>query len=289
MGIVEGKSAAELSRDIRKYLNEPNKLFRRVRDEKGILRLSKAAKMYQPGRGVYRSSYKNALRLTQTEINIAYHSADHERWSQTDWIIGVRVSLSNNHTLNGIPFHDICDDVKGVYPKDFKFVGWHPKCRCHATPELAKREERIAYLKKMANEEDVSNFKFSGQTKEVPEGLKTWLKNNKERAKGWSSLPYFVRGNPKYIKGFKVDIYSPTERKFTRAFRTKDAMNEVVNSLHEKYPNIPNTEKAAIYHYTKEFGAAFRHLNRGLRTNKMTEFDIAFSQLLSQGIEKLPI
>ena len=66
-------------------------------------------------------------------------------------------------------------------------------------------------------------------------------------------------------------------------------MNEVVNSLHEKYPNIPNTEKAAIYHYTKEFGAAFRHLNRGLRTNKMTEFDIAFSQLLSQGIEKLPI
>ena len=118
-----------------------------MRDEKGILRLSKAAKMYHPGRGVYRSSYKNALRLTQTEINMAYHSADHERWSQTDWIIGVRVSLSNNHTLNGIPFHDICDDVKGVYPKDFKFVGWHPKCRCHATPELAKREERIAYLK----------------------------------------------------------------------------------------------------------------------------------------------
>ena len=23
-------------------------------------------------------------------------------------------------------FHDICDDLKGRYPKDFKFTGWHP-------------------------------------------------------------------------------------------------------------------------------------------------------------------
>lgn len=211
LGIGEGKSAAELSRDIRRYLNEPNKLFRRVRDEKGILRLSKAAKMYHPGRGVYRSSYKNALRLTQTEINMAYRSSDHERWSQTDWIIGVRVSLSNNHTLNGLPFHDICDDVQGVYPKDFKFVGWHPKCRCHATPELAKREERIAYLKKMANGEDVSDFKFSGQTREVPQGFKDWVDKNAERIKGAEErgkLPYFLRDNGKFLTHDKEGLMS---------------------------------------------------------------------------------
>lgn len=115
----------------------------------------------------------------------------------------MRVSLSNNHTLNGIPFHDICDDVKGVYPKDFKFRGWHPKCRCHATPELAKREERIAYLKKMANGEDVSGFKFSGQTKEVPQGFKDWMSKNAERIKGAEErgkLPYFLRDNKKYFE-----------------------------------------------------------------------------------------
>ena len=57
LGMGEGKSAAALSRDVRKYLVEPNKLFRRVRDKSGALRLSKAAAAYHPGQGVYRSSY----------------------------------------------------------------------------------------------------------------------------------------------------------------------------------------------------------------------------------------
>ena len=61
--IIDGKSASELSRDIRKYLQEPDRLYRRVRDaETGELKLSKAAKEYHPGQGVYRSSYKNAMR-----------------------------------------------------------------------------------------------------------------------------------------------------------------------------------------------------------------------------------
>ena len=59
-----------LSRDVRRYLRNPDKLFRRVRDKHGNLRLSKAAKAYHPGRGVYRSSYRNALRLTATENNM---------------------------------------------------------------------------------------------------------------------------------------------------------------------------------------------------------------------------
>lgn len=200
IGIGEGKSADELSRDIRQYLNEPNKLFRRVRDERGILRLSKAAKMYHPGRGVYRSSYKNALRLTQTETNMAYRSADHERWQQLSFVIGQRINLSNNHTLNGVPFYDICDELAGVYPKDFKFVGWHPKCRCYKTSELAKREERIEYLKKIANGEDVSDFKFSGQVKDMPDKFGMWLENNAERiqrAEKRGTLPYFLRDNKK--------------------------------------------------------------------------------------------
>ena len=63
IGIRSGRSADELSRDLRSYLQHPDKLFRRVRNEHGQLVLSRRAKAYHPGRGVYRSSYKNARRL----------------------------------------------------------------------------------------------------------------------------------------------------------------------------------------------------------------------------------
>ena len=99
VGLGEGKSAQQLSRDLRQYLNEPDRLYRRVRDKGGNLRLSKAAKMYHPGQGVYRSSAKNAQRLTRTEINMAYRESEYLRWQQLDFIVGIRVMLSNNHTI----------------------------------------------------------------------------------------------------------------------------------------------------------------------------------------------
>ena len=94
IGLADGKSAAELSRDIREFLNEPERLFRRVRNKYGDLVLSKAAKSYHPGEGIYRSSYKNALRLARTEINMAYRTADHTRWQQLDFIVGFEVKRS---------------------------------------------------------------------------------------------------------------------------------------------------------------------------------------------------
>ena len=75
IGIGEGKSAARLSQDVRANLKDPERLFRRVRDKHGNLQLSKAAKEYNPGRGVYRSSAKNAMRLTRTEVNGAFHES----------------------------------------------------------------------------------------------------------------------------------------------------------------------------------------------------------------------
>ncbi|MDR2139829.1 MAG: hypothetical protein LBP50_09815, partial [Tannerella sp.] len=134
-GIRDGLSADSLSRRVQKYLNEPDRLFRRVRDADGKLTLSKAAEGYHPGRGVYRSSYKNAMRLARTEINMAYHEQAHERWRQLDFIAGFRVVLSNAH-----PVYDICDELQGEYPKDFKFTGWHPQCMCH-TIALIKGED----------------------------------------------------------------------------------------------------------------------------------------------------
>ena len=27
-----------------------------------------------------------------------------------------------------MPFYDICDELQGIYPKTFKWTGWHPHC-----------------------------------------------------------------------------------------------------------------------------------------------------------------
>lgn len=199
IGLGEGKSAAELSRDVRRFLNEPHKLFRRVRDKHGVLRLSKAARAYHPGQGVYRSSYKNAIRMTGTENNMAYRTADHEKWGKLDFVIGIEIRLSNNHTLNGKPFHDICDEMVGRYPKDFKFTGWHPQCRCFAIPILADWEEQLKVMDMRDAGQDVSNYHYKGEVTEMPKGYNDWMKDNAERIANAKSLPYFIKDN--YLGG----------------------------------------------------------------------------------------
>lgn len=202
IGIGDGLSAADLSRQVRRHLNEPNRLFRRVRDRDGNLRLSKAAQAYHPGRGVYRSSYKNALRMTATENNMAYRTADHQRWKQLDFVIGIEISTSpTNH-----PEPDICDELKGTYPKDFKFVGWHPWCRCIATAKTADDRQFDDYIDRMLAGEDVEGFHFEGEVTEMPECFTDWVQNNRERIAGARTAPYFIADN--YVdgdpgKGFK--------------------------------------------------------------------------------------
>ena len=169
VGIADGRSAAELSRDIREYLNNPNKLFRRVRDFENRLNLSSKAKEYQPGQGIYRSSFKNALRLTGTEINMAYRTADYYRWLQLDFVVGVEIKLSNNHTIKdpktgkSIPFYDICDELQGKYPKTFVFTGWHPNCYDEETEVLTKRGWQ--YFKYITKEDKI--FSLNPETKET--------------------------------------------------------------------------------------------------------------------------
>ena len=191
----------QIIRDVRRYLRNPDKLFRRVRDKHGNLRLSKAAKAYHPGRGVYRSSYRNALRLTATENNMAYRTADHLRWQQQPFVVGIEIKLSNNHTCKGVigRFVDICDDLAGVYPKDFKFVGWHPHCRCYCVPKQASKEEFMEYQQRLLNGEDVSNYHFKGEVKDLPRNFKDWYTDNTDRIARAKSQPYFLRDNQKLI------------------------------------------------------------------------------------------
>lgn len=199
IGLGEGKSAADLTRDVRRYLNEPERLFRRVRDKHGVLRLSKAAKAYHPGQGVYRSSYKNALRLTATENNIAYRTSDYNRWQQLDFVVGIEIRCSNNH-----PDYDVCDELKGKYPKDFKFTGWHPFCRCHAVPILKTAEEMAADNERIMKGEPLDG-ESANNVVDVPDNFKSWLERNRERVKTTTSVPYFIKDNGKYIPKDWVD------------------------------------------------------------------------------------
>lgn len=197
LGIRTGESAAEMTRSLRQYLQHPDKLFRRVRDKHGNLKLSKAAKAFHPGRGVYRSSYKNARRLAATETNIAYRTSDHLRWQQMEFVVGIEIKLSNNHTLNGVPLTDICDTLAGRYPKDFKFTGWHPHCRCRAVTILKTEEEMARDTKRILDGRQPSADSANAVT-DTPEAFKGWVENNRDRIANGHSLPYFIRDNAKY-------------------------------------------------------------------------------------------
>ena len=206
LGLSEGRSAAQIAREVKKNLNEPNRLFRRVRElvtdadgnttRTGRLVLSRAVQAYHPGQGVYRSSYQSAFRLARTEINMAYRSADQERWAQFDFVVGYRIRRSNN------PYPcPVCESLVGDYPKSFVWAGWYPNCRCVSTPilksveEFEEDEERIAHGK-----EPKRNSQNS--IKDVPENFKKWVSENSERiahAEHRGATPYFLKDNPRYV------------------------------------------------------------------------------------------
>ena len=207
IGIGEGKSAQALSREVRRYLKQPNMLFRKVRDKHGVLHLSKRAKAYHPGRGVYRSSAKNALRMVATETNIAYRSADYLNTKASPWIVGIRIVLSNNHTCKdsqGVaqPFTDICDKLAGRYPKDFKFTGWHPNCRCHieyihkTDAEVERDTKRM-----LRGEKPIEAHESKNYVGELPKSFKKWAEENKQRIINKKSLPYVIDDNKGIMSG----------------------------------------------------------------------------------------
>lgn len=206
-GIRSGLSADEIARDVRGYLKYPDRLYRRVRDEHGQLHLSRHAEEFHPGRGVYRSSYMNARRLAATETNIAYRTADHVRWQQLDFVVGIEIHLSNNHNCKGVPsgtYHDICDDLKGKYAKDFIFKGWHPHCRCYATSVLKTDEEMAEDARRIMNGEGTTNDSVNS-VRELPKAFTDWAEENEERAKNGRSLPYFIQDNKGMLDGFYLD------------------------------------------------------------------------------------
>lgn len=233
VAVGEGKSAQKMSQDVRKYLNDPDLMFRRFRykkaeeiqhDENGneigkkIIWGKKWKKRikkpdgtygwidydrdsYKTGAGVYKSSAKNAMRVARTETNIAYRRADNERWNQMDFVLGQRINLSGDH-----PAKDICDKLAGDYPKEFLFDGWHPQCFCYVTPITLPPEETAHLTEMMLKGEDwraeLAKLKKGREITQYPDNFKTWVGNNKEKidkASKKGTLPYFISNNRKAI------------------------------------------------------------------------------------------
>ena len=205
--IIEGKRGTEIAKDLQGFLIEPDKLFRRVRNkETGELELSQAARDYHPGQGVYRSSYKNALRMARTELKAAHCEAAWQSAQSNPLIVGWEIRLSNNHTTlrNGkpCPFHDMCDELQGVYPKAFRFRGWHPHCRCEMLPIIARPSDRKELYRRIFKGDAKERAAWSPwAVEEVPQVFTDWVEKNRERARGWHALPRFITDNPAYIVG----------------------------------------------------------------------------------------
>lgn len=116
--ISKGTSAVTLSKQISKYLIDFDKLQKDYKSQFG------------QATDIHDCEYRSA-RLARSEINMAYRTAEQTRWNEMDFVRGYRIELSNNHSdrrkKHG-EYSDICDELQGDYPKDFKWTGWHPNC-----------------------------------------------------------------------------------------------------------------------------------------------------------------
>lgn len=183
VGLENGTSAIQLSKQLSKYLTNFDKLKSAYTEKFG-----KAAKV--------KNCQYDSVRLARTEINMAYRTADFLRWKDMPFVLGIEIQLSKSH-----PEKDICDDLKGEYPANFKFTGWHPNCFCFATPILPTTKQMSDYL----NNDMPDGYFDDKSTKQVPDEFTKWVDNNAERIAKSSSLPYFLKDN---FNGERIKEYA---------------------------------------------------------------------------------
>lgn len=268
--IQKGTSAITLSKRISKYLQDFPKL---QKDYKKLFGKASKAKDCE-----YRS-----IRLARSEINMAYRQAENQRWQQMDFVVGYEIKLSGSHHID-----DICDQLKGKYPKTFVWTGWHPNDMCYKIPILKTEEEFWEW----DGRSEVTTESVN-EVKDVPDNFKQWIDKNIHRAKSWESTPYFIRDNKDFIReDFKVNVYNKTEKAFVRKNRTNLSMSRV-EYYNKTYPNIPEVQQAAVNAYTQPVvpgnkGATSREINRRLRNGTEDEYVDVASRLISQALTKLP-
>jgi len=187
--IQKGTSAVTLSKQISKYLLDFPSLQKDYKEKYGSAKHLKDCE--------YRS-----IRLARSEINMAYRTAENERWKQMDFVVGYEIKLSGNHH-HRMPHGDICDMLAGRYPKDFVWTGWHPNDLCYKIPILKTEEEFWEW----DGLSDVSTESIN-EIKNVPDEFKKWVIENQqkiEKARKRNTLPYFLRDNKSIIQNINTE------------------------------------------------------------------------------------
>ena len=248
-GIKEGSSAEEIGKSIRKYLNDPDMMYRRYHTIKvqkngkkkdvvtwrrrriidGKVRFVEEP-LEKVGMGVYRSARKNALRVARTEINAAYHKARNERWQNEPFVIGQYIHVSPQHNID-----DICNDLEGRYPKDFDWRSWHSNCMCTSDPITIEGEEKKEFYKRLAAGEDMSNYVGRFAVRDVPDYYKQYIKDHSEaivKSYKKGNLAWHLQDNKKYW----VNLLNAAERKEMglKAVSSKEAIIKAAEIRHAK-------------------------------------------------------
>lgn len=175
--IQKGTSAITLSKQISKYLLDFPSLQKDYKDKYGSAEHLKDCEYH-------------SIRLARSEINMAYRTAENERWKQMDFVVGYEIKLSSSHH-HRMPHGDICDRLAGKYPKDFVWTGWHPNDLCYKIPILKTEEEFWEW-----DGRSESTTESVNEVKDVPNAFKQWIGTNSQRiadAKRNGTLPYFLR------------------------------------------------------------------------------------------------
>lgn len=229
VGLSQGKPATEIALDIMNYLHQPNALLQKVRQFRGSKHLTQMVNKMKKQDPVLGSSYNKAMRLARTEVNMAYRASDLEKYRQLDFVLGFEIKRSN-HPF-GCP---VCESLKGKYPKDFQFVGWHPNCRCYTVPILQPLDD---FINDLNHEQSTKNY-----IEDVPDNFKQWVKDNSERMQNAPSVPYWWKENEKYIPSPQKSVLSNLPEKLTR-----EEINKIYDSFDKLFPQVQEQNEAFAF------------------------------------------
>lgn len=178
-GIEKGMSAVKLSKRVSRYLDNYPLL---AKDYK---------KKYGKAITVQNCEYRS-VRLARNEINMAYRSAEQERWIRMDYIKGKEIKTTNNINHK----KDMCDLLAGTYPKNFYWTGWHVNCMCYAVPIIMSEDEYWSGKQPL----DAMPKEFTG-----------WVNDNKDKARQSSYITQYAKAKEP-IKMVKLPLVSKDEK-----------------------------------------------------------------------------
>ena len=87
--------------------------------------------------------------------------------------------------------------MKGKYPKEFLYLGWHPQCFCYTVSIMISPEEFKARMKS-------GTLENVGQINAIPRSAVDYVNLMRDKYENMKSLPYFLRDNSKLFAKTKT-------------------------------------------------------------------------------------